>query len=193
MAGRGRRPGQSTTRQDIRSAALRLFAERGFQTTTMRAIAAAAGVNVALVHHYYGSKEQLFIAAMNLPLNPVDAMQALRDAGPSHELGERLVRFFVHTWRDPATGQPLRALLRSAAATDAGAATMRQFIDNVLLPRIAAIFEVPPLRVAGAFAQLIGYALAGEIVGVEPLTSATEDELTALLAPSVQRYLDPAI
>ena len=100
------------------------------------------------------------------------------------------MRFFVRAWRDPSTGQPLRALLRTAASTETGATTMRQFLENVMIPRIAALLEVSPLRVAGAFSQLVGFALAGTIVRIEPLASAGDDDLVALLAPSVQRYLD---
>ena len=189
MASRGRRPGPSNTRDEILAAARRLFAQHGFQATTMRGIAAEAGVNAALVHHYYGNKEQLLVAAMNLPLNPAVVIEQLRDAGPREQVGERLVRFFVRTWRDPSTGQPLQALLRAAAATEINAATMRQFIENVMVPRVATLLDVPPLRVAGAFAQLLGFALAGTIIRAEPLASAGEDDLVALLAPSVQRYL----
>ena len=190
MAGRGRRPGPSNTRDEILAAARALFAQRGFQDTTMRAIAAEAGVNAALVHHYYGNKEQLLVAAMNLPLNPVEVLEQLLDAGPREQLGERIVRFFVQAWRDPSTGQPLQALLRTAAATETGAATMRQFIENVMVPRLSAELGVSPLRVAGAFSQMMGFALAGTIIRIEPLASATDDALVALLAPSVQRHLD---
>jgi AcrR family transcriptional regulator len=190
MATRGRRPGPSSTREDILAAARQLFAQRGYQATTMRGIAAEAGVNAALVHHYYGSKEQLLIAAMNLPLNPADVIRELRDAGPRGQLGERLVRFFVRTWRDPQTGQPLQALLRAAASSDAGAATMRQFVENVMLARLTTLLDVPRLRLAGGFAQLIGFALVGIVIEIEPLASATEDELVALFAPTIQRYID---
>jgi AcrR family transcriptional regulator len=190
VTGRGRRPGPSTTREQILAAARRLFAERGFQATTVRGIAAEAGVDAALVHHYFGNKEQLLVAAMNLPLNPAAVIEQLRDAGPRDQLGERIVRFFVGAWRDPGTGQPLQALLRSAVATDTGGATLRQFVENVMLPRVSELLDVAPVQVTGAFSQLIGFALVGTILHVEPLASATEDELAALLAPSVQRYLD---
>ena len=190
MATRGRRPGPSNTREEILVAARQLFAQRGYQATTMRAIAAEAGVNAALVHHYFGSKEQLLVAAMNLPLNPADAIRELRDAGPRDQLGERLVRFFVRTWRDPQTGQPLQALLRASASSDAGAATMREFVENVMLARLSMLLGIPRLRLAGGFAQLVGFALAGTVIGIEPLASASEDELVVLLAPSIQRYVD---
>jgi hypothetical protein len=127
---------------------------------------------------------------MNLPLNPADVIRELRDAGPRGQLGERLVRFFVRTWRDPQTGQPLQALLRAAASSDAGAATMRQFVENVMLARLTTLLDVPRLRLAGGFAQLIGFALVGIVIEIEPLASATEDELVALFAPTIQRYID---
>jgi AcrR family transcriptional regulator len=186
----GRRPGPSSTRPEILAAARTLFASRGYHATTVRDIAAEAGVNAALVHHYFGSKEQAFVAAMNLPLNPADLISRLRDGGPRAQLGERVVRLFARTWRDPATGQPLQALLRAAASTEQGATMMRQFVEDVMLPRVSAELGVSRVRAAGAFSQLIGFALAATILRAEPLASASEDELAALLAPSVQRYLD---
>ena len=114
----------------------------------------------------------------------------LRDGGPRAELGERVVRLFARTWRDPATAQPLQALLRTAASTEQGATMMRQFVEEVMLPRVSAELGVSRVRAAGAFSQLIGFALAATILRTEPLASASEDEVVALLAPSVQRYLD---
>jgi len=186
----GRRPGPSSTRPEILAAARTLFASGGYHATTVRDIAAEAGVNAALVHHYFGSKDQVFVAAMNLPLNPADLISRLRDGGPRAQLGERVVRLFARTWRDPATGQPLQALLRAAASTEQGATMMRQFVEDVMLPRVSAELGVSRMRAAGAFSQLIGFALAAAILRTEPLASASEDELVALLAPSVQRYLD---
>jgi AcrR family transcriptional regulator len=186
----GRRPGPSSTRPEILAAARTLFASRGYHATTVRDIAAEAGVNAALVHHYFGSKDQVFVAAMNLPLNPADLISRLRDGGPRAQLSERVVRLFARTWRDPATGQPLQALLRAAASTEQGATMMRQFVEDVMLPRVSAELGVSRMRAAGAFSQLIGFALAATILRTEPLASASEDELVALLAPSVQRYLD---
>ncbi len=186
----GRRPGPSSTRPKILAAARALFAARGYHATTVRDIAAEAGVNAALVHHYFGTKEHVFVAAMNLPLNPADLISRLRDGGPRAQLGERVVRLFARTWRDPATGQPLQALLRAAASTEQGATMMRQFVEDVMLPRVATELGVSRVRAAGAFSQLIGFAVAATILRVEPLASASDDEVVALLAPSVQRYLD---
>ena len=190
MARAGRRPGPSTTREDILAAARSRFAESGYYAATVRDIAADAGVNAALVHHYFGSKEQVFFAAMNLPLNPADVVTALRDAGPRAQLGERIVLFFARTWRDPQTGQPLRALLRAAASSEQGAAMMRQFVEDVMLERVSVALGVSKLRAACVFAQLLGLAMAATIVRAEPLASASEDDLVALFAPGVQRQLD---
>ncbi|PZS17845.1 MAG: TetR family transcriptional regulator [Pseudonocardiales bacterium] len=191
MARAGRRPGPTNTPDAILAAARELFAERGFQATTIRAVAASAGVNAALVHHYFATKERLFVAALNLPLNPAEAIVNVLAAGPREQFAERLVRFFVSTWREPATGQPLQAVLRSAASTDQGAAMFRNLVENVLLERAAAALGVPKLRVVVAMSHLLGLVLGATILQIEPLASATDDELVELIAPTIHRYLSP--
>jgi AcrR family transcriptional regulator len=191
MARAGRRPGPTQTPEAILAAARRLFAERGVQATSVRAIAREAGVNPALVHHYFGTKDQLFVAALNLPFNPADAVAELLAAGPRAQFAERLVRFFLAAWRDPSTGQPLQAVLRSAVGTEQGALLIRNAIADVLLTRLATALGVPRLRVAVAMSHLIGLVLAATIVRVEPLASATDEELVALVAPTIARYLSP--
>jgi AcrR family transcriptional regulator len=191
IARAGRRPGPTNTPEAILTAARELFAERGFQATTIRAVAAEAGVNAALVHHYFGTKERLFVAALNLPLNPADAIEHLLAAGPRAQFAERFVRFFVSTWRDPASGQPLQALLRSAASTDQGAAMVRNLVENLLLERAAAALGVPKLRVAVAMSHLLGLVLGATILRIEPLASASDEELVELIAPTIHRYLSP--
>ncbi|MEP7180284.1 MAG: TetR family transcriptional regulator, partial [Pseudonocardiales bacterium] len=184
MARAGRRPGATNTPDAILTAARTLFAERGYQATTIRAVATSAGVNTALVHHYFGTKDRLFIAALALPLNPAEAIEHLLAAGPRDEFAERFVRFFLSMWRDPVTGQPLQAVLRSAASTDQGAAMVRNLVENVLLERAAAALGVSTLRVAVALSHLLGLVLAATIVGVEPLASASDDDLVELIAPT---------
>jgi AcrR family transcriptional regulator len=191
MVRAGRRPGPTNTPEAILAAARTLFAERGFHATTIRAVAASAGVNSALVHHYFGTKDRLFVAALNLPLNPAEAIENLVSAGPREQFAERFVRFFVAVWRDPVTGQPLQAVLRSAAGTEQGAAMVRNLVEGVLLDRAAAALGVPKLRVAVALSHLLGLVLAATIVRIEPLASATEDELVELIAPAIERYLSP--
>lgn len=189
MARAGRRPGPTQTPDAILAAARRQFAERGFRETTVRAVAAEAGVNPALVHHYFGSKDGLFVAALDLPVNPVDVLQQLLSAGPRAEFGERFVRLFLRLWRDPATGQSLQALLRSATGTEQGAARIRSLAEEVLLEHAAAALGVPKLRVAVAMSHLVGLVLAATVLRIEPLASADEEELVALIAPTIQRYL----
>lgn len=191
MVRAGRRPGPTNTPEAILAAARTLFAERGFHATTIRAVAAAAGVNSALVHHYFGTKDRLFVAALNLPLNPAEAIEDLVAAGPREQFAERFVRFFLAVWRDPVTGQPLQAVLRSAAGTEQGAAMVRNLVEGVLLDRAAAALGVPKLRVAVALSHLLGLVLAATIVRIEPLASATDDELVELIAPAIERYLSP--
>jgi AcrR family transcriptional regulator len=192
MARAGRRPGETTTPEQILHAARELFAERGFQSISVRAIAARAGVNAALVHHYFGTKEQLFVAAVGLPLNPAEVIAMLLDAGPRDEFAPRFVRFFIRAWREPATGQPLQAVLRRAVGTEQGAAAVRSLAENLLLPRITRALGVSKLQVATAMSHLIGLMLAATIIGIEPLASASEDELVELIAPTIARYLDPS-
>ncbi|MEP6852450.1 MAG: TetR family transcriptional regulator [bacterium] len=189
MASAGRRPGPTTTREEIREAARQLFAERGYHATTVRAIAARAGVNPALVHHHYGSKEQVFAAALALPFNPVDVLRDVIATGPRDEVADRLVRFFVRAWRSPDTGPALQSALRGAVATEEGTTTLRQFAEGVLVPFAAAALGIPAVRVAAAVSHLLGFALVSAIVGVEPLRSAPEDEVVALYVPGIRRLL----
>ncbi|MEP7021490.1 MAG: TetR family transcriptional regulator [Pseudonocardiales bacterium] len=191
MARAGRRPGPTNTPETILAAARGLFAERGFHGTTIRDVATQAGVNAALVHHYFGTKDRLFVAALNLPLNPAEAIESLLAAGPREEFAERFVRFFLSVWRDPVTGQPLRAVLRSAASTEQGAAMVRNLVENVLLDRASSALGVPKLRVAVALSHLLGLVFGATIVRIEPLASASDDELVELIAPTIQRYLAP--
>lgn len=190
MARAGRRPGPTTTPEQILDAARALFAERGYQGTTMRAVAERAGVNAALVHHYFKAKERLFIAALRMPLNPAEVVATLLAAGPREEFAQRFVRFFVRAWRDPVTGQRLQAVVRSAVGTKQGAASIRELAEDVLLDRVSAALGVSKLRVATAITHLIGLMLGSTIIGIEPLASASEDELVELVAPAIAHYLD---
>ena len=190
MARAGRRPGPTTTPEQILDAARALFAERGYQGTTMRAVAERAGVNAALVHHYFKAKEGLFIAALRMPLNPAEVVATLLAAGPREEFAQRFVRFFVRAWRDPVTGQRLQAVVRSAVGTKQGAASIRELAEDVLLDRVSAALGVSKLRVATAITHLIGLMLGSTIIGIEPLASASEDELVELVAPAIAHYLD---
>lgn len=185
----GRRPGKPETRAAILAAARRHFAERGYDGTTMRGVAAEAGVDVALGHYYFGSKRELFAAALELPVNPAAAVAGVLAEG-TDALAERLLRLLLHVWDDPQTGAPLQALLRSVESQQE---LLRGFVEREIVARLAAVIEGPDaeLRAAAAATQLVGLLFARYLVRVEPVASAGHDELVALIAPSLQRYLDP--
>ncbi|HEU5107853.1 MAG TPA: TetR family transcriptional regulator, partial [Micromonosporaceae bacterium] len=117
MARTGRRPGQTETREDILAAARRLFGERGYDGTTIRGIAAEAGVNPALVHHFFGTKDRMFVAALNLPIDPVTVVARLTD-GPREETAQRLLRMFLELWREPDSRASFLALVRSVSTNE---------------------------------------------------------------------------
>lgn len=189
MARTGRRPGQTETREDILEAARTLFGARGYDGTTIRGIAAEAGVNPALVHHFFGSKEQVFAAALRLPVDPAVVLATVLD-GPREKVGERLLRLFMTIWREPATRTPFLALMRSVSTHDGAASMLREFIERVMLAKLADALGVPRLRLTAMASHIMGIALLRYVVGVEPMATVSEEELIALVGPVIQHYLD---
>jgi AcrR family transcriptional regulator len=193
MARTGRRPGVGGTREKILVAARRHFAEAGFDNATIRGIAGAAGVDPALVLHYFESKEGVFRAAVNVPLDPAEFLPRLLQPGLDG-LGERLVLFFLTTWDSP-TGSPLLGVIRSVVTNETAAALLRDFVGREILGRLAEGLELdrPELRAGLAASQLIGLAMLRYVVRVEPLASAPPEDVAAWLGPTLQRYFtDPA-
>lgn len=188
MARTGRRPGATETRTVILDAARVLFGDNGYDGTTIRAIARAAEVDPALVHHFFGTKEHIFVAAMELPFDPAEAIPRVLE-GDRDALGERLVRFWLSVWSDPEGRAPFLAIIRSATVNEHAAATLREFVSRALLGRIVAGLGTPRLRVEAAAAQLIGLVVLRYVVRIEPLASADEETVVATVAPTVQRYL----
>ncbi|MEV0235164.1 TetR family transcriptional regulator [Nonomuraea sp. NPDC050786] len=186
--GPGRRPGSADTRGEILAAARKVFAEKGFDKATVRAIAREAGVDPALVHHYFDTKEGMFAAAMQLPITPDQVIPALLE-GPREEIGERLVRLLLQVTAAPETREPMVALIRSAMTNEQAATMFREFISNALLFQVAERLTVPHLRIEAAFAQMYGVIMGRYVIKLEPLASAGHDELVELLAPTIQRYL----
>ncbi|MEV0586867.1 TetR family transcriptional regulator [Nonomuraea sp. NPDC050310] len=186
----GRRPGSVDTRGEILSAARRVFAEKGFDKATVRGIAREAAVDPALVHHYFASKEGIFAAAMQLPISPEDVVPHVLE-GPREEMGERLVRLILGITSDPERRQSVIALLRSAVTNDQAMGMIREFMTNALLFRVADTLGVPRLRMEAAFAQMFGLVMGRYVLCLEPLASADVEELVELVAPTIQRYLDP--
>jgi AcrR family transcriptional regulator len=165
-----------------------LFGERGYDRASIRAIAGAAGVDPALVHHYFGTKEELFAAARRFPIDPAAILPQVL-AGPRNELGERMARMFIRVWGDPRLRPQLVGIVRSAATTEHGAALLRDFVATNVLGRVAEHLGTPRLNLTAAAAQMIGVVLLKYVLQIEPMASADEDELAALLAPTLQRYL----
>jgi AcrR family transcriptional regulator len=189
VARTGRRPGQTQTRDDILAAARNQFAARGYGGATIRGIAAEAGVNPALVHHFFGSKDQVFVEALNLPFNPAALVDVVL-TGPREQIGERILRLFLGLWREPATRMPFFALLRSVSSNPEVAAQLRQFMQTAVLAKVATALDLPPLRLTGVASQMIGLVMMRHVIGAEPLASATDDEVVELVAPVIQHYFD---
>ncbi|KAB8196629.1 TetR family transcriptional regulator [Nonomuraea phyllanthi] len=183
----GRRPGSADTRGEILAAAKKVFAEKGFDKATVRGIAREAKVDPALVHHYFDTKEGIFAAAMRLPITP-EAVIPLLLEGPREDLGERLVRMILQVTATPETREPMVAMIRSAVTNEQAVAMFREFISNALLHQVADRLEVPHLRIEAAFAQMFGVIMGRYVLKLEPLASATHDELVEVLAPTIQRY-----
>ena len=191
MARTGRRPGNPETREAILAAAREAFAERGFDRSSIRAIAAAAGVDPALVHHYFGTKEQLFLDVMQAPLDPAVVIAGVLSGGVEGA-GERLVRAVLSVWDSPA-GAAVLAILRSAVSNETFAAMTREFVVQRILRRIAKQLRLPPkeaeLRTSLVATQIAGLIMARYIFRLEPVASAAPAEVARLVGPNIQRYL----
>ncbi|MEU3339275.1 TetR/AcrR family transcriptional regulator [Streptomyces sp. NPDC002144] len=190
---RGRRPRTESadTRDRILTVAREEFSERGYDKTSVRGIAKAAGVDSALVHHYFGTKEQVFAAAIEVAFAPaLHAPEALAD-GPLDGVGERLTRFIFGVWENPTTRTPLLAILRSAVNNETAAAVFRRLVASQLLRRVAAQLDAPDaeLRAELAAAQLVGCAMMRYVIKLEPLASADVEQVIARVAPVVQGHL----
>jgi AcrR family transcriptional regulator len=164
--------------------------ERGFDRTSLRAVARAAHVDSALVHHYFDSKAELFLDALR-PVPPDDDLLVYISSGPADVMGERLTRVFLGLWSDPVRGPRLRTVLISAAGNSEVATAMRGVLVGEVLERVARAVDVDdaPLRVAACASQLLGLAMSRYVLGIEPLAHASEDQVVALVAPTLQRYL----
>lgn len=174
------------------AAARQLFAEHGYEATTIRGIAAEAEVNPALIHHFFGSKDQVFAASLELPVDP-SAVVDIVTSGPREQAGERLIRVFLTVWGSPESRGPFLALLRSVASHENAARMMREFLRRAMIDRIGLALGVSELRMTAVGTQLMGLALLRYIVQVEPLASASDDEVVAMIAPVIQHHMDAGL
>ncbi|MFF8841051.1 TetR family transcriptional regulator [Streptomyces sp. NPDC015130] len=177
-------------RERILEAARAQFAERGYDKASVRGIAKAAGVDPALVHHYFGTKDEVFAAAIEVSFEPALVVPAIL-GGPREAIGERLARFFIGVWENPVSRAPLLAIVRSALTHEAAAKVLRTFVLRRLLEKIAAELDVPEpsFRAELAASHMIGIVILRYVIQVEPLASADPEEIVAQVAPTLQRYL----
>jgi len=186
----GRRPGDSRTRDDILAAARDEFAELGFDRATIRGIAAAAGVDPALVLHYFGSKDDLFGAALQVPVEPGEILRRVisRDV---KDMGATLVRSFLEAWEPEESRAPLVAMVRSAMTNETAMALVREYLGRRIFGPITQALGArdAELRATLVGSQFIGLAMMRYIARIEPLASASVEQLVAAMGPTMQRYL----
>jgi AcrR family transcriptional regulator len=190
MARTGRRPGASGTRDAILEAARREFGQHGYDRATIRGVARGAGVDPALVHYFFGTKAELFAAAMELPVNPAELAQTLL-AGEPERIGERLIATFLSVWDHGDNRDVFIGLLRSAVTDEQAATLLREFAVRELFGRVAGALGTPDaeLRANLVFSQIFGLAVARYILRIEPLASTPGERVAAAVGPTVQRYI----
>jgi len=186
----GRPPGPSDTRAAILAAASRRFAEVGYDRASLRAIATDAGVDQKLIAHYFGSKQQLFVTAIGLPIDPGAILPAVL-AGDRAGLPERLAAALVTVLEQPEVHERLTGIVRGAASSPEMARMMREFLTRAVFEPIAASLDVeqPLLRATLVGSQIVGLLMARYVVAVEPLASLPPQALAAAVAPTLERYL----
>lgn len=194
----GRRAGTSGTRAAIAEAAQRSFAALGYDRTTIRAIAGDAGVDPALVVHFFGSKQQLFLTVMDLPFDPEVVLPGIL-AGERRTVGKRFARFIVGVLEDEEARSVMTGMVRAAASEPEAARMLRELISRRVVGPVAETLGAADadLRATLVGSQIVGIVMARYVVAVEPLASLDPERLVAALGPNLQRYLvgplgDPA-
>lgn len=185
----GRRGGDSTTRDDILIAARRLFSENGFSKTSMRSIAAAADVDVALVSYHFGNKRGLFAAVMDVPGDPVSRVTTAAQS-PREDLGRSLITAFTTIWESPDMGPALQAMLRSAANDESAAKTFGEFASGEMLPAVTAATGLTHETVRAIGSCVFGLALMRYLVRAESFVALTTDEVVDQFGPRLQAIID---
>ncbi|VEG55717.1 transcriptional regulator [Mycolicibacterium aurum] len=188
----GRPPGPSDTRERILSSARELFARNGIDNTSIRAIAGDAGVDPALVHHYFGTKTQLFAAAIQIPIDPMTIIGPIREV-PVDQIGHVLPTLLLPLW-DSELGKGFIATLRSLLGGSAADLSMvRSFLQEVIAVEVGSRVDDPPgtgrIRVQFVASQLVGVVMARYILELEPFKSLPVQQVAEIIGPNLQRYL----
>jgi AcrR family transcriptional regulator len=193
----GRRAGDSGTRDAILEAARRRFAEHGYDGATIRGIAGDASVDPALVHHFYGSKEELFAAAMRLPVVPSEVIAAALAegaAGGAGTPGQRMVATVLATWEHPEVHGVFMGMLRSAVTSEPAAAMLREFVTEAILGPVRSIARAADpaeaaYRAGVVASQMLGLAVTRYVLQLPPVAQASPADLAATIGPTLDRYL----
>ncbi|SDG30261.1 transcriptional regulator, TetR family [Lentzea fradiae] len=187
---RGRRAAGEDTRSALIAAAREVFVEKGYDGATVRAIAAKAGVDAAMVNHWFGGKEGLFgQAVLQLPFDPAEVLKRLLD-GPAEDAGERIIRTFVTVW-DASGGGTFAALIRSVTSHQEVAKALKSFFVNAIFKNVLAAFGADQLELRATLCatQMVGLGIVRYVVQFEPLASVDADTVVKAIGPNLQRYL----
>ncbi|MFB9661727.1 TetR family transcriptional regulator [Glycomyces mayteni] len=188
----GRRTGNPDTRSEILGAARRLFADEGFESVSMRRIAGEAGVDPSLIHHYFGSKDDLFMAAIEIPFDPAPEVAAVLESGEVEDAGERLMTAFVAIWEGPHH-EKLLAVLRSSLSKPAMSFVLKQLFEHRIVKTIERTLgdrvDHIPVRASFIASQVFGLVVARYILKLEPVASLGPEQLAETIGPTIDRYL----
>ncbi|MEV4313308.1 TetR family transcriptional regulator [Actinocrispum sp. NPDC049592] len=189
-SGPGRWRSGAESKQRILQTARELFGQHGYGATTVRAIAAAAGVDPAMVFYFFKTKQGLFSAAIDMPGTVPPAIESIFTGGDLDTVGERIVRTLLENL-DKSGRTPLVMLTRSAPSDAQSEALLREFIDREITDRLAAMLGTPDaaLRAAMVNVQILGLTVARYIMRIEPIASASVDDLVDRFGPLVQYCL----
>ena len=194
MSPSGRRPGRSNARDDIVRAAKETFARDGYDGASLRAVARAAGVDAALVHHYFDGKAGLFIAAMALPFDPHHVKQAAAsEASASGALGSAVVEGFLTMWDlAEGTGSSFVSCVGAMAASPSVADAFREFVKERVWEQIMPIAgesgATADTRRSLVTSQLLGLAYARYVLRVPPMSTASPAQIGRWAGPTLDRY-----
>jgi AcrR family transcriptional regulator len=190
---RGRRQGEPVSRDAVLAAAKQRFATEGYEKTTLRAIAQDAHVDPSMVLYLFGSKESLFRESLRLILDPDVLVAALTgDGDDDPDIGTRMVRTYLRIWETPDSAASMRAMLQSATSNSDAHDAFRGFVQSYVLTAVSGVLgggEQARLRAMLAASQLVGTAMLRYIIEVPPLATLPVDDVVALIAPTVTRYL----
>ncbi|RDV11412.1 TetR/AcrR family transcriptional regulator [Arthrobacter sp. RT-1] len=188
---RGRRGGSAASRDHILETARRQFAEHGFEGTSLRQVARVAGVDPAMIHHFFKGKDELFALSVELPADPEQVLSGVAGSDPGQR-AELIIRAVLRLWESPA--QPsLVAFLRGTLGSKAKTALLREMVNRTIISRIMAGVPGTPDEVALrgdlVATQMVGLMMVRYVVRLEPLASAEPEDIVRLISPNVQRYL----